>query len=179
MPIIKTETTYMEMHRLPTSVVSPPREGITVTKVDTPSTEFYRHLYCSVGDDFSWVDRLVLSDDELKAIIQDDHVDIYVLAVGGETAGYAELDRREKNQIELVYFGLFPQFLGQGLGKYFLSWVLRQAWSFGPQRVWVHTCDLDHQAALPTYSKAGFTIYDEKIIDQVIPHAEKRKADHE
>ena len=179
MRIIKTKTTYLEMHRLPTSVVSPPREGITVTKAEAPTAEFYRHLYRSVGDDFSWVDRLVLSDDELNAIIQDGQVDIYVLAVGGETAGYGELDRREQNQIELAYFGLFPQFLGQGLGKYFLGWLVRQAWSFEPRRVWVHTCDLDHPAALPTYLKAGFTVYDEKVIDQVILHAEKRKVDHE
>jgi len=107
--------------------------------------------------------------DELRAIIQDDRVEISVLAVDGQTAGYSELDRRQANEIELTYFGLFPGFVGKGLGTYFLDWTLRKAWSFQPRRVWIHTCDLDHPAALPTYLKAGFTVYDEKIIDQIIP----------
>lgn len=169
MPIVKTKTTYLEMHRPPISIVRPPCDGIEVTKVDTPSTEFYRHLYRSVGEQFHWVDRLVMPVDELQAIIQDDRVEIHVLTVDGETAGYSELDRRQEGEIELVYFGLFPQFVGQGLGKYFLDWTLQKVWAFEPRRAWVHTCDLDHPAALPTYLKAGFVIYDEKIIDQIIP----------
>ncbi len=169
MSIVKTKTTYLEMHQPSPSVVRPPCHGIEVTEVDTPSTEFYRYLYRSVGEQFHWVDRLVMPVDELRAIIQDDRVEIYVLSVDGETAGYAELDRRQANEVELAYFGLFPQFVGQGLGKYFLDRTLRKAWSYSPQRVWVHTCDLDHPAALPTYVKAGFAVYDEKIIDQIIP----------
>jgi len=169
MPIIKTKTTYLEMHRPPTSVVPAPCDGIKVTKADTPSTVFYRHLYRSVGERYRWVDRLVMPVDELRAIIQDDRVEISVLAVDGQTAGYSELDRRQANEIELTYFGLFPGFVGKGLGTYFLDWTLRKAWSFQPRRVWIHTCDLDHPAALPTYLKAGFTVYDEKIIDQIIP----------
>ena len=42
-------------------------------------------------------------------------------------------------------------------------------WSHQPRRIWVHTCDLDHPAALPNYLKAGFQIYDEVTIDQWIP----------
>jgi GNAT superfamily N-acetyltransferase len=80
-----------------------------------------------------------------------------------------ELDRRTPGEIELAYFGLFPQFIGNGLGKYLLAWALRQAWSYGPRRVWVHTCDLDHEAALPTYLNAGFTVYAEKMVEQAVP----------
>ncbi len=169
MPTVKTKTTYLEMHSSPSSVASPPCDGIEVAKADKPSTEFYRHLYRTVGEQFHWVDRLVMPADELRATIQDDRVEIYVLSVDGETAGYSELDHRQAGEIELTYFGLFPQFVGKGLGKYFLDWSLRKAWSYQPRRVWVHTCDLDHPAALPTYLKAGFVIYDEKIIDQPIP----------
>ena len=89
--------------------------------------------------------------------------------VDGQPAGYSELDRREPGQIELAYFGLFPQFIGQGLGKYFLGWTLDRAWSYGPDRVWLHTCDLDHPAALPNYQQAGFVVFDEQMIQQVVP----------
>ncbi len=110
-----------------------------------------------------------MPDEQLQAILRDDRVEVFVLSVAGELAGYSELDRRVESDIELAYFGLFPNFIGQGLGRFLLDWTLRTAWSRRPRRVWVHTCDLDHPAALPTYLKAGFRAYDEQIIEQFVP----------
>jgi GNAT superfamily N-acetyltransferase len=110
-----------------------------------------------------------MPEKELQAIIHDDQVDIFVLIAAEELAGYSEIDRRKPGEIELAYFGLFPNAIGQGLGKYLLHWTLRVAWSYQPGRVWVHTCDLDHPAALPNYLKAGFQVYDEAFVDQWIP----------
>ncbi len=107
-------------------------------------------------------------------VLQDDRVEIYLLQVQGQPAGFAELDRRTATEVELAYFGLFPAFIGRGLGKYFLEWTIRQAWTGDTQRVWVHTCDLDHPAALPNYLRAGFQVYDEKTILQEIPDATSR-----
>jgi len=84
-------------------------------------------------------------------------------------AGFAELDRRNKEDIELVQFGLMPEFIGRGLGWYFLQWIIDKAWSYQPRRFWLHTCTLDHPAALPNYQKAGFTIYKEETIQRDIP----------
>ena len=169
MSYIQTKTTYLEMFAPPASDVAPPRADVCIQKVDRPSTTFYRELYRAVGEDFDWVDRLVMPDEELQSILSDDRVSLFVLRVAGELAGYSELDGRVGNEIELAYFGLFPAFVGQGLGKYLLHWTLHTAWSLGPTRVWVHTCDLDHPAALPNYLKAGLQIYDEKIIAQFVP----------
>jgi GNAT superfamily N-acetyltransferase len=121
-----------------------------------------------VGRDYCWVDRNLMPDEDLRRIIQDPGVEVYVLSVAGAPAGYAELDRRQPGEIELAYFGLFPDFVGRGLGKFFLAWAVERAWSHGPRRVWVHTCDLDHPAALPNYLKAGFVVYDERVIEQVV-----------
>ena len=63
-------------------------------------------------------------------------------------------------------FGLMPEFLGQGLGRYFLQWTIDRAWSYSPRRFWLHTCTKDHPAALPNYLKAGFAIYKEEVKDQ-------------
>jgi GNAT superfamily N-acetyltransferase len=71
-------------------------------------------------------------------------------------AGFAELDRRNNDEIELVQFGLMPKFLGQGLGKYFLQWTIDKAWSYQPKRFWLRTCTLDHPA--PNYLKSGFVL---------------------
>jgi hypothetical protein len=174
MPVVKTQTTYLEMFAPPRVVVRPPRDDVDVARIERPSIEFYRWLYKSVGAAFGWVDRLMMPEDELRRIIDDDRTNIYILRVAGQTAGYAELDRRTEPQIEIAYFGLFTEFLGLGLGKYFLNWVVHKAWSFQPQRLWVHTCDLDHPAALPTYLKAGFNIFDQKTIDQTIPECPER-----
>ena len=111
----------------------------------------------------------ILQDEELLAIIHHDLVDVLVLTAVDEPLGYAELDRRQAGEIELACFGLFPSATGQGLGKYLLNRAMRAAWAHSPQRVWVHTCDLDHPAALPNYLKAGFEVYDEVDIDQFVP----------
>jgi len=58
----------------------------------------------------------------------------------------------------------FVDFIGQGLGKWFLQWTIDKAWSDGPKRFWLHTCTLDHPAALPNYSKAGFVLFKQEAI---------------
>jgi GNAT superfamily N-acetyltransferase len=77
--------------------------------------------------------------------------EVHVLHVDGTPAGFAELDRRIEGEIELVQFGLMPEFIGQSLGRYFLQWTIDKAWSYGPRRFWLHTCTKDHPAALPNY----------------------------
>jgi len=169
MSVIKTTTTYLQMFSPVETKIAAPRADLKISRIDRLSVDFYRHLYRKVGSAFHWVDRLVMSDEQLQAIIHGDQVDVLVLTVAEEPAGYSELDRREPGEIELAYFGVFPEATGQGLGKYLLNYTLRAAWSQQPRRVWVHTCDLDHPAALPNYLKAGFQIYDEVTVDQWIP----------
>ena len=67
-----------------------------------------------------------------------------------------------------MYFGLMRDYIGQGLGGYFLNWNLRKAWSYAPRRVWLHTCDLDHQSARAVYQRGGLVIYDERVAEQVV-----------
>lgn len=169
MPVIKTKTTYMQMFTPPRARVAAPRPDIRIAKLDKPSLDDYRRLYRGVGSQLNWVDRLVMKDDELLAILHHADVDVFVLTDPDGPLGYAELDRRVPGEIELAYFGLFPKAIGQGLGKYLLNHVLHLAWSHAPRRVWVHTCDLDHPAAIPNYEKAGFVVYDEAMVDQWLP----------
>ena len=165
---VTTKITYLEMLRPSSADAKPPVDGLDIDRLPAPSVQESRFLYRSVGRDYHWADRLLLSDDQLRTAIHDDAVEIYLLRVAGEPAGYSELDRRVVGELEIAYFGLFPEFTGRGLGRYFLAWTLQKAWSYRPERVWVHTCDLDHEAALPMYLKAGFEIYDEKVAEQVV-----------
>jgi GNAT superfamily N-acetyltransferase len=169
MKTIPTKTTYLEMLVRP--IQSPPDDADNIRQIrhlTAPSTTDYRDLYQAVGASYHWVDRTLMSDDELATILQDERVEIYQLEVSGQPAGFAELDRRIPREVELAYFGLFPAFIGHGHGKWFLARMIERAWTETTRRVWVHTCDLDHAAALPTYCKAGFQIYDEQTIQQVV-----------
>src|SRR5439155_17945773 len=143
--------------------VPPPRAGLSIVHAHNPSVAYYRFLYTAVGKDYHWYSRGRLTDAELAALIQDPLDEVHVLHVDGNAAGFAELDRRTPGEIELVQFGLMPPFIGQGLGKYFLQWTVDRAWSYQPRRLWLHTCTLDHPAALPNYQKAGFTVYTEEM----------------
>ena len=48
------------------------------------------------------------------------------------------------------------EFIGKGLGKYLLNWAVDQAWSYGPEKLTVDTCTLDHPRAIGEYQRAGF-----------------------
>lgn len=61
--------------------------------------------------------------------------------------------------MEIAIFGLAPKFIGRGLGGVLLTSALEEAWRTQPARVWLHTCSLDHPAALPNYKARGLTIY--------------------
>ena len=168
MNTIRTRTTYLEMRTPQTRDAELPSSNVVVRRLVTPSVNEYRELYRGVGEQWNWIDRLLMDDDELKQLITSKHVEIYVLQVDRQVAGFAELDRRKRDEIELAYFGLLPDFIGRGLGKFFIQWTINQAWSYQPFRFWLHTCDLDHPAALTNYLKAGFEIYDAKMVEQVV-----------
>jgi GNAT superfamily N-acetyltransferase len=163
---MRVKTTYLQMFARPERVVPPPREGLAVVHVQSPTVAYYRSLYDAVGQDYDWTSRRKLSDAELAAILNDPRDEVHVLTVGGAPAGFAELDRRVEGEIELVQFGLMPEFIGRGLGRYFLRWAIEKAWSYNPRRLWLHTCTKDHPAALPNYLKSGFAVYKEEVKEQ-------------
>ena len=160
--------TYLEMLAAPKRVPHPaPKRKLALLRAESMPVHFYRYLYEVVGEPWLWYERRMLDDEALAQAIQDERVDIYVLYADGVPAGYAELDRRMEGEIELAYFGLVPDFIGQGLGRYLLDWTIDTAWRHSPRRLWLHSCNLDHPRALQTYQKAGFVPYrqEQKTID--------------
>ena len=164
---IEVTITYLEMREPPAHPPAPlPRTGakIALLRAEKPTVGFYRYLYNAVGAPWRWYERNEMPDADLAAILQDDAVEIYVLYCDGAPAGYVELDFRRRNDVELAYFGLIPDYIGRGLGRYMLAWAVDTAWSRQPGRLWVHTCTLDHPGALPIYQKAGFVPYDQETV---------------
>ena len=121
--------------------------------------------------------------EELVAAITRPEVDIYVLYVGGEPAGFVELNRQAMPEINIDYFGLMPQFTGRGYGAYFLNWAVDQAWSLEAKRLTVASSSLDDPRGLRTYQKAGFVpfrqdraaIVDPRALGLIPEHHEPRR----
>ncbi|MDB5340830.1 MAG: Histone acetyltransferase [Planctomycetaceae bacterium] len=164
MELVEVTVFYLEMMAPTRRVIPPPRDGLTVEYWRSPELASYRSLYNAVGQDYLWRTKLKMSDEALAALIGDPLTEVHVFHVNGVRAGFAEFDRRQPREIEMVQFGLTREFIGQGLGKWFLQFMIDKAWSYQPQRFWLHTCTLDHAAALPNYLKSGFVQFKQEII---------------
>jgi len=158
---IDTTITYLEITERPSHphVVAPQGMKLALMRARQPNVAFYRFLYNTVGGPWLWYERRALDDAALSQIITDERIEIYVLYVDGAPAGYAELDRRQPPDIELAYFGLMPDYIGKGLGRYLLTWAIDTAWSHEPKRLWVNTNSLDHPKAIALYQRCGFQPY--------------------
>jgi GNAT superfamily N-acetyltransferase len=154
---IEVVVTYLEMTERPKRPTVPAPIGkLALMRVDAPSVGFFRYLYNTVGEPWFWWERRTMDDDTLRDEISDPKVELYVLYVHGEPGGFVQLDRRVDPDIDIAYFGIFPQVVGRGYGPYLLNWAVDQAWSYEPRRLTVNTCTLDHPKALATYQRAGF-----------------------
>ena len=163
---LEVTVTYLEMIERPSlQAVAPPRHRkIALLRAERPTHAFYRFLYDRIGKDWLWWERRAMAENDLRAILEDERVEIYVLHVDGVPAGLAELDRRGEPDLELAYFGLMPEFIGMGLGRYLLSHAIDIAWRHEPARLLVNTNTLDHPKALPLYQQCGFRPIEQKTI---------------
>ncbi|MEO5972785.1 MAG: GNAT family N-acetyltransferase [Sphingomicrobium sp.] len=149
--------TFLEMHA---PLAAPPPPSSLSLQPLPRDLDRYRRLFARVGAPWLWFSRLRMGDCELAAIIEDPAVDLFaVIDPASAEVGLLELDFREAGQCELAFVGLVPELAGQGHGRWLLAEAIRLAWRDGVTRVHVHTCTLDHPAALAAYRRAGFTAY--------------------
>ena len=134
-----------------------PRPDAQLVRVPVPTPELNRFFYTAVGGDWYWLDRLGWNYTHWMKYLDRPELETWVVSVGGIPVGYFELERQASEDVEIVYFGLLPAFTSGGLGGWALTEAARRAWAMGAKRVWVHTCDLDHPAALGNYLARGFT----------------------
>lgn len=177
---LETTITYLQMLERPNYPAPAWPDDCLMLQCKRPSTSFYRYLYGEVGGAYLWTDRKKMSEEELEFVLGDPGLELWVLYCSGHPAGYFELTRepeedigdvsysfdpesipQDRESVKIAYFGLLPAFLGLGLGKWLLQQAVHRAWEIpGCRRVWLHTCNHDHPAALPNYLKGGFAIYD-------------------
>ena len=137
----------------------PPDAPAELVRWPMPAPERYRALFHRVGAPWLWFSRLAIDDAALAAIIHDPAVEVFAITRGVAEIGLLELDFRVAGTCELAFLGLVPEATGQGIGRWLVDAALRRAWRPGMARVWVHTCTLDHPAALGLYRAHGFRAF--------------------
>ena len=154
---IATIVTTLEMRERPRPRPLP-ASPLSLAAWARPDPAKYRTLFARVGAPWLWFSRLVMDEASLTAIIHDPAVSVFaVVDRMGIEVGLLELDHRRPGACEIGYFGLVPELAGRGHGRWLMAQAMMRAWTPGVERVWVHTCTLDHPSALNFYRKQGFT----------------------
>ncbi len=152
---IVAAVTHLQMFERPHLRPEPPA-GWALRHVINPDLDWFRDLYRRVGEEWLWFSRLQMSDEQLASIIRAPGVEVYALVHEGRDEGLLELDFRSAGDCELAFFGVTAGLIGGGGGRYLMNRALEVAWARPIKRLWVHTCTLDHPAALAFYQRSGF-----------------------
>ena len=125
-----------------------------------PTPDLCKFFYKEVGKDFFWRDRLKWSNQDWLNYINNDFFKLYILKHNNKLAGYYELlyDPRALS-MEIPYFGIFKEFFGKGIGGYLLTNAILNSFNQKVDKVWVHTCTLDHPNALKNYLARGMKVF--------------------
>jgi GNAT superfamily N-acetyltransferase len=151
--------TFLEMRTKPQASSLARDHDLTLERWRDADLITYRSLFKAIGENWMWYSRLVMPDHELKRIFREPRIEIYRLLDKGTVAGLLELDFSEKDECELSFFGLLPEAIGKGAGRFLMNEAIRLAWARPIERFWVHTCTFDHPAALSFYRRSGFIPY--------------------
>ncbi|MFJ9742858.1 GNAT family N-acetyltransferase [Streptomyces sp. NPDC101166] len=153
--------------------------AMRVERSQVPSIDLSRALYAAVGAHVCWTDRFSWSHETWQAWVHRPSMATWIASVQGTVAGFFELEAQPDGGVEVVLFGLLPQFHGRGLGGALLTTCVEQAWrggvdwggpDAGPTRhVYLRTSTLDHRHAVRNYLARGFETAEAQTVDKPIP----------
>ncbi len=144
--------TYLEMNERP-ALGPTPASSLSIERWAEPEPARYRALFRRVGAPWLWFSRLAMSDAELEATMAEVHV---VRDDAERDCGLLELNFGREGECLIRFLGLAPELAGRGHGRWLFAECMARAWRPDVRKVTVHTCSLDHPAALPAYLRAGF-----------------------
>ncbi len=149
--------THLEMTSPAPLRPAPNGEGAEIRRVTCPDLDWYRDLFTRVGtQEWMWLSRMELDDTALAAVLNDPRVQCYAMQSQGGDEGLLELDFRQPKECELAFFGTTRAMIGTGAGRMLMNRAIQAAWAKPIERLYVHTCTLDHPSALAFYQRSGF-----------------------
>ena len=142
-----------------------PQEEYSLNLLEPQNFQLNKFFYKNIGKKHKWIDRLVWTENQWIDYVSSEKVKTYVLKYKEDLAGFFELIfHSEKNEIEIAYFGILEEFQNKKLGSYLLSQAIQKSFKRDINRVWVHTCSLDHKNALNNYIARGMKIFKTETI---------------
>tara|TARA_B100000767_G_C19591615_1_gene461701 strand:- start:326 stop:850 length:525 start_codon:yes stop_codon:yes gene_type:complete len=170
--IEEVKRNYLEITSLQDlNEVKHPVENYSLSLLEPINFQLNKFFYKNIGKKHKWVDRLIWTEFQWIDYVSSKKVKTYILKNKDDLVGFFELIFHFQNkEVEIAYFGLLEEYQNKKLGSYLLSEAIKK--SFEKKyinRVWVHTCTLDHENALKNYLARGMKIFKKEIIKFNLP----------
>jgi len=162
----EVQRNYLEIKSLQDlNEVIEPNEEYSLNLLEPINFQLNKFFYKNIGKKHKWIDRLVWTESQWIDYVSNSNVKTYVFKFKNELAGFFELlSHDEKKEVEIAYFGLLEEFQNKKLGSYLLSQAIQKSFNGSIDRVWLHTCSLDHKNALNNYIARGMKIFKTETI---------------
>jgi len=156
---------YLEMKSLSyLKEVKNPNENYEIKLVNPTDFQLNKFLYKYIGKKYHWIDRLSWTDKTWVDYVSNSKLSTYTLKNKEDLVGYFELIyHKDKKECEIVYFGILEEYFGKKLGGFLLSEAIKKSFKLDTNRVWLHTCSLDHENALKNYLSRGMSVFKSEI----------------
>ena len=142
-----------------------PSDNYILILLDPINFQLNKFFYKNIGKKHKWVDRLIWDEQRWIDYVSSQKVKTYVLKNKDDLVGFFELIfHYEKNEVEIAYFGILEEYQNKKLGSYLLSQAIKKSFNKNVNRVWLHTCSLDHKNALNNYVARGMKIFKTEIV---------------
>ena len=163
----EVQRNYLEINSIrDLNKVIEPSGDCSLNLLEPINFQLNKFFYKNIGKKHKWIDRLVWSETQWIDYVSNKNVETYVFKYKNDLAGFFELiSHREKKEVEIAYFGLLEEFHNKKLGSYLLSQAIKKSFNGSTERVWVHTCSLDHKKALKNYIARGMKIFKTETVN--------------
>ena len=139
-----------------------PLDNFTIKEAGKKNFDLNKFFYKQIGRKHQWVDRLIWQDKNWMDYVSNKNLKTFILQKNDEYVGYFELIFH-KNECEIAYFGILEEYIGRGYGGFLLSEALKIGFK-NANRIWVHTCTLDHPNAIENYKSRGMKVFKTEIL---------------
>ena len=162
----EVQRNYLEINSIKNLIEAIKPDGnYSLNLLEPTNFQLNKFFYKNIGKKHKWIDRLVWTEAQWIDYVSSKKVSTYILKFKNNLAGFFELiSHDEKKEIEIAYFGLLEEFHNKKLGSYLLSEAIKKSFKGSIDRVWVHTCSLDHKNALNNYVARGMKIFKKETI---------------
>ena len=163
----KVKRNYLEINSLlDLKEGSEPSKDYSINLIDPINFQVNKFFYKNIGKNHEWVDRLIWSEEKWINYLSSEKVKTYVFKYKDNLVGFFELIfHLENNETEIAYFGILEEYQNKKLGSYLLSEAIKKSFINNVNRVWVHTCSLDHKNALNNYISRGMKIFKSEVLN--------------